>query len=268
MGPSAGAANLQGCNPMVDEATLGKARELFDADVLPVLQSRCASCHAGANTIDGPDFMGAGAADYHDTLVANRQLVNTPKNSLLVLKGAHSGPALSPGEAKSTRDWIQLRSGGDCATATTGDLNAPTDTKPTTLEDALERFGKCMHLLDWENTNAASIALQSSSEGPCRGCHNAGLAGVWMSSDPAAMWEINRKQPYLLKWIGGSFGADGTLSDLIPSGRLCAKGDESLRCQGATSCHPKFSCSPQVLTAIKTFLEVTLKRYQDYATDC
>lgn len=256
------------CNPEVDQATLDQARSQFDADVLPIMQAQCASCHAGNNVVDGPDFLGAGPAEFHDQLVSNRQLVNTPKNSLLILKGAHTGPALTPNETKLTRDWIQTRSGGDCATQAGGTLEDAAADKPQSLEDALARFSRCMTLYNWENTNVGRISEQQSSEGACRGCHNAGLAGVWMSSDPAAMWEINRRSPYVLKWITSRIGADGALEDLVPSGRLCAKGVEALQCEGSPTCHPKFNCSATVKENIDKFLELTLTLYRDYANEC
>jgi hypothetical protein len=90
-------------------------RTMFEEDVSPILELRCASCHAGVGAGPGgaPRFLGTGATtEYYATLVAGAELdYQDPGESRLIVRGVHyggAGPAFEPAEELPTvRVWIE-----------------------------------------------------------------------------------------------------------------------------------------------------------------
>jgi mono/diheme cytochrome c family protein len=87
------------------------ARAYFETQVWPVLMAApCASCHAATA---GVDFL-AGAPDAtaaYDTVRSFEPAVlntDAPESSRLLTKGAHSGPALTPSQAATLLQWVNL----------------------------------------------------------------------------------------------------------------------------------------------------------------
>jgi hypothetical protein len=77
-------------------------RTMFSMSVRPVMQqATCATCHDTLIPVFGTTY---------DTLVAyeNGKLLTcaTPELSLLVMKGAHEGPALTAAQKSSINDWL------------------------------------------------------------------------------------------------------------------------------------------------------------------
>jgi hypothetical protein len=82
----------------------------FAKDVLPVLQSRCVSCHGGERTSKGLNL------NAYDSLMTGSQngaviVPGDASNSLLVQliqngKMPKRGPKLTPGELQALLDWI------------------------------------------------------------------------------------------------------------------------------------------------------------------
>jgi len=82
------------------------AQTAFESNVLPVMNGFCGSCHASMANVD---FMKA-QPDVHTRMLTWPKLINldTPASSLLLNKGAHSGPALTSDQAAAILDWIKL----------------------------------------------------------------------------------------------------------------------------------------------------------------
>lgn len=105
-------------------AQAANARANFTANVLPLLEGACASCHGQTPGVSTP-FMAANP-DRYTTLMASGLVVpGQPSSSRLVTYGAsasHSGPDLSSAEAQILTDWINLEpaptaAGGAVATS-------------------------------------------------------------------------------------------------------------------------------------------------------
>jgi uncharacterized membrane protein len=95
----------------IQQNTSSAASVSFSNDVMPILQSRCATCHGGNQTNAGLSF-----ASY-ETLMAgsnNGPVVTpgNPANSLLIQmiqegRMPKRGPKLTPDQLQILMDWIQ-----------------------------------------------------------------------------------------------------------------------------------------------------------------
>jgi hypothetical protein len=266
------------------------ARQMFDQNVAPILQMKCSTCHADT-TVPGPDFLGTdktNTAAYYTSITADPRFITTPpENSLLLLKGEHTGPAFcSPEEAGGTG------SGRGCTPTTeksmveawlvqegrerTGTMMPPTTgSQPRTLEEAMTRFGACMDGAIWDQTYGATqeteVAYQQTTQGPCYACHSTGTAGSFLSqtshdpNNPAtSTFDQNRLMPDILKLVQPTYNTDGTLKDLVPADRWILKGQEAT--QGGT--HPTYNLSGTRQQALSSFLTQTLTKYRNYAVPC
>jgi hypothetical protein len=88
----------------------------FQANVLPVLDGFCGSCHTA---MQGVAFMAG--PDVHATIMGWPNLVNldTPAQSLLVNKGPHEGPALTVDQQATLLQWLTLEQTAAAGTVTT-----------------------------------------------------------------------------------------------------------------------------------------------------
>jgi mono/diheme cytochrome c family protein len=78
---------------------------LFNSTVKPILDGNCAACHDKDGSA-GPSFLKPVA---YDTLqAAPGMIVETPAQSLLITKGLHEGPALSPTQSATVLAWLTL----------------------------------------------------------------------------------------------------------------------------------------------------------------
>jgi hypothetical protein len=100
-----------------DGSGAATARAKFDAEVKPILVSRCAACHAGAAGTLGPGnaprLMGASEAEYYDALFTNNMINYVePARSPLVARGLHfngAAPAFDETtEMPKVVGWISL----------------------------------------------------------------------------------------------------------------------------------------------------------------
>jgi len=82
-------------------------KKVFDETVAPILETNCASCHTAGRA--GPPFLEP-IPDTHSAVVNREGLLDfaNPPESLLVTRGAHSGPALSTQDASVITTWITL----------------------------------------------------------------------------------------------------------------------------------------------------------------
>jgi hypothetical protein len=228
------------------------ARQTFDSQVRPILLAACASCHAGNNIVDGPDFLGATIDSAYQTLTFDMRLIGSgPDNSMLLLKGLHTGPAFTTQQAAVVSGWI------DQEVDERGIEPPPPPVEeqpPTTLTAALQRFGDCMALQDFELTNMQDVANQGTEDGPCYACHATGTAGAFLSQNDTDMFNMTRQSPYILKLTLGTVNTDGSFKDLVPARRFSDKGQEE-------GLHPSYILTAEREEAIRQFYDLTYQRY-------
>jgi len=253
-----------------------EALTFFTANVIPALQTNCASCHANTNVVDGPDFLGTGGtAGYHQAILnhPNTLLGNTPDNSLLLIKGVHTGPAFLTADAAKVSEWIRKQKGTVTDPNNGGGGGGDTSGKPQNAVAALERFGACMQLADFQaQTNgrtAAQVYQQQTDQGNCASCHAAGAYGALLSSNAQTTLDAWRHRPYLLKLMTHTVESNGAFKGLAVNPRFKDKGIEAEACDaGQDTCHPVYELDANRQAALDEFLKRTLDRYNNPAIDC
>ena len=95
-------------NPPPDEPT---ARQLFEQNVYPILETRCAGCHGGnAQAATGLGFLDATAAASYDKITQDSALVgdfSTSAPILLRKNPTHQGmPGYTQGELDKITQWL------------------------------------------------------------------------------------------------------------------------------------------------------------------
>jgi mono/diheme cytochrome c family protein len=246
-------------------AVLG-GRDLFDRNVLPIVEQRCASCHAGDNVADGPDFMGRARANYYDALTGDpRYLSSRPEDSQLIIKGEHTGPAFTAAEEQTITAWLLkeaderglIQGGGEV-------LPPPMDYAPRSVAEAFDRFGNCMSRADWDATYGVNedtqAAYQNTTQGRCYACHSNGTAGAFLSQSSGDTFEQSRLRPYMLKLVLPTANEDGSFKSLVNAYRHRDKGGD----QG----HPSYALTAARDDALNRFIDLTLARFSDYSIAC
>ena len=196
----------------------------FKSNVEATLDAKCSSCHSADQPGIGPDYLGDDRSQWYTSLVRDPRMVpDSPDNSLLLLKGVHTGPALQSFEYLAVRQWLTI----EARERVIGAIGADAGPPRKTLKDALEEFGRCMTLGDWNLAGMNKLALQSTQSGPCLACHSQGTGGTWLSNSSGDSFTKNTMQPYILKLVSGSVYADGSFKSLTPALRFLQKGSES-----------------------------------------
>jgi hypothetical protein len=256
---------VAGVNVAAGGAVLG-GRELYERNVAPILELRCNFCHAGANELDGPDFMGATPADHYATLTGDPRLVSArPEDSLLLLKGEHTGPAFTLTEAQTVTAWLLKEANERGLVVAQPDPGGPVqDYTPRTVAEALDRFGSCMTRTDWDETygqnEETQAAYQNSTEGRCYACHATGTAGAFLSQSSGDTFDQSRIRPNVMKLVLPTANEDGSFRALVPAYRFRDKGGD----QG----HPSYQLTAERDQAMGDFVNRTLLRFSDYTKPC
>lgn len=247
-------------------ATGSQAREYYLAIVDSELNASCASCH-GAGVNGAPIFMADSAKGSYNSLDQYGGLVVAPENSLLVLHGAHTGPALTTAQKDDVLIWLTMEaeerglaaSGAGGAGGSGAGGGAPT---AMNLKQALDEYSACMDINDWTDNGLDKLYnAQTLNAGGCVGCHVVGEGGTWLNSNTQETFDMNGKFPYVKRQITGTVDADGNFKDLIASNRFIQKGSEP--CQPNTNCHPAFVLPPNLKTGLQNFVAKTLDKWHN-----
>ncbi len=220
------------------------AKQLFIDTVYPSLQGTCASCHAtGAKS--APLYLSpAGADASYGVIEVHPGIIAIPDNSILLLHGPHTGPALLPAQKDLVTTWLTAEAKERNLVGGGGSAGAPT----MTLAQALTEFGNCMSYTDWTTTGMNHLAQQETGgSGSCTGCHNQGEAGNYLNllDDPGTFTK-NRSYPYIKRLVTGTVDMNGGFKDLAPSNREIDKGAEGAICVPGPGiiCHPPYTLPP------------------------
>jgi hypothetical protein len=279
-GTGSGSATGTGSGSGTGGATGAEA--YFETMVYPAINASpdggmtaaCSACHAsGAG--GAPAFLaGADAAGAYATITGSMfiSLVTIPANSLLVLHGAHTGPALNAAQTAIIDNWL-----GQEVTA-----RHITAMPLKTVQSELMKVGACMQLSDFtadgpsvNGGTAKASDLGSDNDtaqfqgnpSPCNTCHSYGDGGFEANSDPATMLAQTQMDiTYIKKWITGTVDQNGNFSGLVASNALEQQVDLTQVCMVQGDCHPKINLNLDLTTsatlaAVNQFVQATLTRY-------
>ncbi len=258
--------------PILPADSSSAAKTFFLKNVYPALQLTCAFCHAAPNNpVHAPQWMGFDAATSYANIETFEGLIAYPTNSKILLKGEHTGPALTPTQAKLVQQWLQLEADERGLKAPKPpDMPKPTDPPAVSADEALGQFGKCMSYDDFMTTKAYELAFQQTTGwGPCRGCHNSGWAGAFIDDDSKLMFQQNQHKPFILK-LAAFTTQNGAFKDIVPANRFRDKGSEPCTYSGDQKdlCHPKYVLVPEVQDGLDAFFKATYDRWKKTAGKC
>jgi hypothetical protein len=264
---------------------MSPGREIFERDIMPLLNVICADCHSNPNDEhDAPDFLDTADGQYYESLVSRVDFVGCDaSSSLLVTKGLHpghpGGKLTEPQELKMNT-WLSQeatdRFPGNCTEAKIvssggggGSGGAPQIITP---DLALEQFRKCMTLDDWRNTGMPSvgetIATDNGIPSHCYSCHQTGAGTNWMSgaignSIDADIQKafVNMSKPQsesysIFHLVGCTRNNDGSFKDIVQSNRWRDKGKEN---KG----HPNYQLSPENQGYIDAWFSLTYNKWKN-----
>jgi hypothetical protein len=238
------------------------ARANFDANVAPMLQTECASCHVGQETTTTNMFLGqANTFDSFYAGITNDASINgdfNPSAAHLLTQGKHQGPAWTGDQAQLISSWLTAEAsergsevGGGSGSAGGGSgSGGTTQNANTTAVGAEQQFAACMSISQTEYTTdqAYMIANMNTEDGRCYSCHEPGGAGgaYWgIANNYLTMWTKWQEQVF----ITGAFEASAqatnpvTYQMVTAQQKICDKGTEL---QNNTGTHPTFDCNQTV----------------------
>lgn len=235
------------------------ASALFLDTVAPLMEAKCASCHADGGTFR-PYFLTASSDGYYDKVMAgypNPELINsTPGTSLLYTKGetphAPTNVVWEPTELTTIGEWITAE-----ATARAGGTPTP-DPDPdddcggeiTAGECAMEKFGRCFTPQNWTDNEMYRVANVQTDSGGCANCHFDETGGFFADGDANNMYDAWKDLPSLNKLVVAT--PDGT--GIVQSYRIRDKGGE-----GGT--HPVYTLDEDTELRFNAFIDATLLLY-------
>ncbi len=259
--PTGGQGGAAGEGGMVagDDAYAMYANSVHDN-----LVEQCGFCH-NEGKVGAPEFLSADGAEVaYSRLEAHDGLIQLPASSTLLLKGEHAGPAMSSELHTVVTSWLthEAEERGLVATTTTGG-----EPPKATLDDALAEFAACMRLDVWNGVGMGLIPQnQTQGEGPCLGCHNQGVGGLFLDINAELNFNQTKDNKYhLLKYVAAVYKqTSGDFDHLSVSSRLWDKGAEPSL---ATPSHPKFSLLAANQKAVEDFVNYTLMAIENGTCD-
>jgi hypothetical protein len=224
----------------------------FNANVAPILDAMCASCHAFPDEFNAPDFLGDGPDAYYDMLVSDLDLVNAAAGtSRLLTRGLHTGPYWEPEQEAIVRTWLELEADQRFG----GVIEGPTG------EELLEQLVACMTLDDWLATGMGTAAVQTTLTGQtCQDCHQSGTGGNYMGDQSAFN---SMKDPLVIGALVRALPANG------PNGAQTAELHQSCRWNDKASdsgAHPKYVFTSQQ-PKVDTWFQITMETCFGVAAD-
>ncbi|HVY45807.1 MAG TPA: hypothetical protein VHB21_08010 [Minicystis sp.] len=272
-------------------ASTGQAKAYFESTVYPDLATMpnsssdartCGSCHAPPGMDSAPIYLGADAASSYNVITNTAGFIADPKNSLLVIDGsiAHTGPGMNATQLADVEHWLALEVaerglGGTGSSVTTGASMTTTTSSsstgggmpPITLSDALAEYGQCMDYNMWLNPPTGlgldKLPDQQTTQGPCQGCHLAGLYGNWLSDNPQETFAKNQMMPYVTRQVTGQLDSNGNFAKLVPAQRWILKGQEQCDPSSGQECHPQFTLPQPMIDGINSFVNYTIQQFEN-----
>ena len=187
-GSETGGEDDGGVNPV-------NAKAFYDANVEPLMDAKCASCHGGNVS---PVFLTKVNGSSHASILNFGNLTGDlgDVDARILVKGPHSGSEWwTPAEITIIENWFAEEK----AAAEGGEGEIETPEGPT----AFEAWSGCMSLDTWEETQMGSWAEKQTLQGisRCGDCHGGGLMRFNTNPDSTEMFNANRYEVF----IGGFF---------------------------------------------------------------
>lgn len=245
-----------------------KDKDFYKSNVFPLMAQKCGSCHSAAGP--GPAWITPTDAEKsYEQLFEMGYVVDGSRVALQVAHAGETDNYLAPSEKATYNQWVarELADGGSRATPS-----------------VLARLGACfdrtkfddMDLGNWrtsrrtQTNNMYNVPVWNENANQCTGC-NAATCTTCHSSDPATNFKNavgnavlpvsstfddtkSVSPPYITKYFGIS--PDGKP---VASGAIKRKSEATKRDRAYS--HPMFDLTPEQWSAIDTFVNDALSKY-------
>jgi hypothetical protein len=234
--------------------TSGSAKEFFVKKVSPELNAACGSCHTTGVT-GAPVFTNADANQAYG-MVENRGYIMN--GSILVRKGAHTGPAFTPPQVSIVNEWIAL------------ELSVRGSKAPSNI---FAKLGSCVDVgkfTDIRLDNLRTVKRKDENANQCTGCngalcvtcHKEGEAGFHSNFTgggilTAKALQTNSKSADGIYYITKYIATNGTSLTVAPALKEKATATALEKPYG----HPMFQVPPEMETALKDFADDVVAKY-------
>jgi hypothetical protein len=260
--PATGDGNNNGDNPK--GADLTAAKQLFDANVYPMLLAKCSggACHseiAQGSTLTR--FVATDAALGWQIAVNYTALVGIFTDTAPIISyvaNGHKGVSWTQAEKDKITQWLgkelELRNG--TTTPTTPGTPGPTQVS----EGLIAKFVNCMDLADFKTANMAPAwANLQSGEGACKRCHVNGAEGFIANENPDAMFKIVTTtkmlwMQYFTVDLSQGLAAAKVIPNTVSFAGVCNRQAPHIE-------HPTFQCTGNAgQTALQNFYTLTMAK--------
>jgi len=266
-------------NPSGQDFSAAKA--LFDANVFPIINSKCSgsACHSQAGAGGSvTKFVATNAGDGWDIATNYTALVGnfTPSAApvITMIKGGnHKGMSYMAAEEAKIVEWlnkeVELRNGQPSQPSMPG-----VETLSQATERVLSQFAGCMQQTDF---NAANMGpawgnMNTNNNSQCHDCHVNGGEGYIAANDNTFMYSVvSTKKYYSLQYFTvdltqGAAGAKVVVNKASFVG--VANGQDPHREHPRFQCASVTNCTNQGMTALTQFYNATMARVGMSATVC
>jgi mono/diheme cytochrome c family protein len=180
---------------------------MFDNDISPILEQKCASCHTGAPESTPTKFLGAtGKADNYAKVTFDDGVIGgwDPALAALLTKGEHAGgagPAWGANAAAKIEAWMVQEALDRNITIDPPVPPVPPGPPVYDARQALAKFAACMAYADWTSSQvytwSQKRARGANGDDACADCHTDGAGGGSMPNDENRMFNLNRTELFI-----------------------------------------------------------------------
>ncbi len=211
---------------------LTAAQRLFQEEVVSILESKCAACHAAGVSGTQPKFLGATEGAYYDEIVRYPSVTGDfdpgLAGILTKITRGHYSVTYSGEETAAIEGWLEAEA------LERGDGDGDGDVDRPAAVNALAEWSGCMRLDDWAAASMGRWADKETDEdGPCMNCHSDGLARFFAAPDSSEMFAMHRYELYVIGFFTVKVDADGNQSVVPALGKL--------RRMGKGNFHPSYA---------------------------
>lgn len=234
-----------------------QAKVYFVENVYPSLMVTCGSCHVAPGSNGAPPWLSSASASDAYTMIEARGYINL-QTSLLLKKGSHEGPALTPDQTSAITQWLTLENQVRGSAAPV---------------DLLAKLGNCLDKTKFQaitleklrtqpRTNENTDRCTGCNKAYCQSCHEQGEYGMYSNDGTLGMGTFdalvaNTTSPDGSYLIEKYITTNGTT--LVPATAIADKSKATQT--GPAYSHPMFTVSADMQTAIQAFAEDAITKY-------
>lgn len=233
------------------------AKVYFVENVYPSLMVTCGSCHVAPGSQGAPPWLSSASASDAYTMIEGRGYINL-SSSLLLKKGAHEGPQLTPDQVNAITQWLTLENQVR-GSATPANLLAK-------LGDCLDKTKFATIKLDQlrtiQRTNENANRCTGCNQAYCQNCHEQGEYTMYSNNGDLGMATFDAL-------AANTTSSDGTYliekyittngTSLVPATAISDKA--TVTQTGPAYSHPMFKVSTDMQAAIVDFANDAITKY-------